>query len=71
MHAELRLNKILTQVQKLNKIEQAALLKKISFLVNGNEQQVKAIKLTEISGLGADLWHDVDIDKYVDEERQW
>ena len=71
MHAELRLNKILTQVQKLNKIEQAALLKKISSLINGNEQPVKTIKLTEISGLGADLWHDIDIDKYVDEERQW
>lgn len=71
MHAELRLNKILTQVQKLNKIEQVALLKKISSLINGDEKPVKTVKLTEISGLGADLWRNVDIGKYVDEERQW
>jgi len=71
MDAELKLNKILSQVQKLNKFEQAALLKKISSLINGSEHLPKLVKLTEISGLGSSLWHGVDIDKYVDEERQW
>jgi hypothetical protein len=71
MDAELKLNKILVQVQKLSKFEQAALLKKISSLINGNEQPSKEVRLIEISGLGSSLWHNVDIDKYVDEERQW
>ena len=70
MDAELKLNKILSQVQKLNKFEQAALLKKISSLINGSEHPPKPVKLAEISGLGSSLWHGVDIDKYVDEERQ-
>jgi len=67
----LKLNKILVQVQKLSKLEQTALLKKISSLINGNEQPSKQVRLIEISGLGSSLWRDVDIDKYVDEERQW
>jgi hypothetical protein len=71
MDAELKLNKILGQVQKLSKFEQAALLRKISSLINGNEQPPKPVRLIEISGLGSSLWHDVDINKYVDEERQW
>ena len=71
MDAELKLNKILLQVQKLNKFEQATLLKKISSLVNGNDQPPKSVKFIEISGLGSSLWHSTDIDKYVDEERQW
>jgi hypothetical protein len=71
MDAELKLNKILVQVQKLSKLEQTALLKKISSLINGNEQPSKQVRLIEISGLGSSLWRDVDIDKYVDEERQW
>jgi hypothetical protein len=71
MDAELKLNKILLQVQKLNKFEQVALLKKISSLLNGNKQSQKPVRLIEISGLGSSLWHNIDIDKYVDEERQW
>ena len=67
----MKLNKILGQVQKLNKFEQAALLKRMSSLINGNEQPSKPVRLIEISGLGSSLWHDVDINKYVDEERQW
>jgi len=49
MDAELKLNKILVQVQKLNKFEQAALLKKISSLLNVNEQPAKPVRLIEIS----------------------
>jgi hypothetical protein len=71
MDTELKLNKILLQVQKLNKFEQAALLKKISSLISGNKQSQKPVRLIEISGLGSSLWHNIDINKYVDEERQW
>ena len=71
MDAELKLNKILVQVQQLSKFEQASLLKKMSLLINGDQQQDKQVRLMDIAGLGYSLWHDVDIDKYVDEERQW
>jgi len=71
MHAATGLNKILSQVKKLNKLDQAALLKKITAMVQGEEQTDKTVKLSEISGLGASVWQDVNIDQYVDSERQW
>lgn len=67
----MKLNKILVQVQKLSKFEQATLLKKMSSLINGDKQPSKQVRLVDIGGLGSSLWRDVDIDKYVDEERQW
>jgi len=69
MDAEIKLNKILTQMQKLNKLKQGVCKKK-SPILNGAERP-ETVKLIEVSVLGADLWHGMDIDKYVDEERQW
>lgn len=71
MNAELSLMEILSQVQKLNKVEQTTLLKKISAMVKKNETTTPPIKLTQLAGLGASTWKNVDIDKYVDDERQW
>jgi hypothetical protein len=71
MHTAPGLNKILSQVKKLNKLDQTALLKKITAMVQGEGHAGKAVKLSEISGLGASVWRDVNIDQYVDSERQW
>jgi hypothetical protein len=71
MNAELKLNEILSQVKKLNKLDQATLLKKISVIVQNKDKAGKQVKLSEISGLGASLWHSVNIDRYIDDERQW
>lgn len=69
MNAELNLNEILTQVRKLKKAEQVTLLKKISSILKSKEKPSSPVKLSEISGVGSSLWRD--IDKYLDEERQW
>jgi hypothetical protein len=71
MNTELTLNKILSQVQKLDKAEQASLLKKIASMLKNEEKSSSPVKLIEISGLGSSIWQGVDIDKYIDEERQW
>jgi len=71
MNAELSLTEILSQVQKLNKVEQTTLLKKISAMVKKSETATPPIKLKQLAGLGASTWKNVDIDKYVDDERQW
>ena len=70
MNAELSLSEILTLVQKLNKVEQTTLLKKIALLIKNEEKQPKPVKLKQIAGLGSSLWN-INIDKYIDEERQW
>jgi hypothetical protein len=71
MNAELGLNEILSQVKKLNKLDQATLLKKVKEIVGGKEKINKPVKLSEISGVGASLWSNTNIDQYVDNERQW
>lgn len=71
MNAEVSLKKILSQVQKLNKVEQVTLLRKITSMLQDKDGTSGSVKLSEISGVGSFLWHDVDIDKYVYEERQW
>jgi hypothetical protein len=71
MNAELTLNEILSQVQKLNKVEQSTLLKRITSMIKKQEKAATPVKLKEISGLGSSVWKDVDIDKYVADERQW
>jgi len=71
MNAELSLKEILSQVKKLNKPEKVTLLKKITLMLTREEKAGKSTKLSEISGLGSSLWHNVNIDHYVDNERQW
>jgi len=71
MNAEISLKEILVQVKKLNKIEQTTLLKKISSMIKKEEKQPEPIKLKELAGLGSSIWHDVNIDHYIDEERKW
>ena len=69
MNAELNLNEIITQVRKLKKAQQVTLLKKITSILKSEEKPSAPVKLSEISGVGSSLWRD--IDKYIDEERQW
>jgi len=69
MNAELNLNEIITQVRKLKKAQQVTLLKKITSILKSKEKPSAPVKLSEISGVGSSLWRD--IDKYIDEERQW
>lgn len=65
------LNDIFLQVKKLNKIEQRTLLQKLSVLVYDPVDTSSTSKLSDISGLGSALWRDVNIDEYIDAERQW
>jgi len=65
------LNAILLQVDKLDKAEQAILLKRITKMITKNSSSLGSISLTQLSGLGSSIWRGLDIDKYIDDERQW
>jgi len=65
------LNEILSQVDKLDKADQAILLKRITKMIKTNRSPIKSFPLTQLCGLGSSLWQGLDIDKYIDEERQW
>ncbi len=70
MNAELNLKEILSQIKRLDRPDQATLLKKIAAMLRKDKSNQLA-KLSEIAGLGSSLWRDVNIDEYVDSERQW
>jgi hypothetical protein len=70
MDAELNLNQILSQVKKLNKLDQIALVKRLTSMLQEDKSNRPA-KISELSGLGSAIWHNVNIDEYVDGERQW
>ena len=73
MAASLNINDILSQVKQLDKEEQLTLLQRMAYLLRGAEaKKTTSIRLTALSGLGSEMWKSVDnIDKYIDEERQW
>jgi hypothetical protein len=71
MNSVLNTNEILSQIKRLNKVEQIALFEKVALLIRKTEKTSKPTKLSDISGVGSAVWHDTNIDEYVDAERQW
>ncbi len=62
---------LVSEFGKLSEIEKYALLKEL------NQQQEKAVSvlktrnLTELAGLGKELWAGVDTEQYIKDERNW
>ncbi|CAN5153823.1 hypothetical protein BH09BAC2_BH09BAC2_17450 [soil metagenome] len=71
MAASLQINDILTRVKKLDKEDQLNLIQKIALLLKKKETPENSVCLTALTGLGSEVWKDVDIDNYIDGERQW
>jgi hypothetical protein len=72
MSATLNINEILSKVKELNKEEQLSLLQQLTLIITKNKTKPSAkTRLSEISGIGSRIWENTDIDRYVEEERQW
>lgn len=71
MNADLNINEILLQVERLDKEDQLSLLEKLALMIRKSERKQKQTKLSSLSGIGSSLWNNLDIDEYVDQERQW
>ncbi|QEC75869.1 hypothetical protein [Mucilaginibacter ginsenosidivorax] len=71
MNADLNINEILLQVERLDKEDQLSLLEKLALMIRKSERKQKQTKLSSLSGIGSSLWSNLDIDEYVDQERQW
>lgn len=73
MATSLNINDILSQVKRLDKEDQLTLLQRLASLLKRTEATKNtSLRLTSLSGLGSGIWKSVDdIDKYIDEERQW
>ncbi|MBL7727623.1 MAG: hypothetical protein JNM68_08060 [Dinghuibacter sp.] len=71
MPTSLNIKDILTQVKGLDKEDQFTLLERLVVLVRKHDDSSNKLSLLSLSGLGADMWRDTNIDHYIDQERQW
>ncbi len=40
-------------------------------LIQNKLETTKETKLSEIKGIGADLWKNIDVEKFIETEREW
>ncbi len=71
MATQLNINDIISQVKKLDNQDRQSLLQQLVLLQKKSDTKSKSLRLASLSGLHNEIWKDTDIDKYIDEERQW
>lgn len=71
MNNDSRITNILIQIERLDQSSKQILFEKLGLLISYPQNKKTNIKLSSISGLGASIWNNVDIDNYIDGERQW
>ncbi len=69
MNQSIEVENILKRVKKLNYKARLNLTEKIVRQLRKSKKGKH--RLTELSGLGAEIWKDVDINEYLKKERQW
>jgi len=61
--------KIVTQVQQLELSEQFRLLKTLSNFIQHEVAAKPSRSILELKGLGKECWRKIDIEQYIDQER--
>lgn len=62
---------IMNEIKKLSSEERVQLLKEIEESILKVEQKKKHRSLTELAGLGKEIWQGVDVEQYIRNERTW
>ena len=60
---------ILHQIQQLNTSEQLRLLEELASLVRCQIEKSNQHSILELKGLGKEIWKNIDVQKYIEEER--
>jgi hypothetical protein len=72
MNNSIEIDQILSQIKKLDLETRVNLMERISKLLKKDIQKVKSSnRLIELNGLGSEIWADINIEDYVQQERQW
>jgi len=61
---------------QLDKQTRDSLISRISRLLKGNDRNKEnnknaMIRISDLEGLGSEIWKDIDIGQYIRNERQW
>jgi hypothetical protein len=60
---------VLDQARKLSLVDQARLVETLSKLVQARIQAWPKHSILELEGMGKELWRGIDVEKYIEEER--
>jgi hypothetical protein len=71
MEREKEIEEILTRIKRLDHAGRLVVLKEIAAINEQEEPKKERRSLLALRGLGAEIWKDIDVDKYIEEERQW
>ena len=69
MESVLKVNQIIDEIRQLSLTGKLLVLEKLVTLIK--KQNHEKTGITEISGLGSEIWKKINIDDYVTEERKW
>jgi hypothetical protein len=61
---------VLAQVRRLDTAAQRRLLRELTALVERSESGQGQRSILELSGLGKEIWQDIDVDEYIRQERE-
>lgn len=62
---------ILAEIKQLDFPEKIFILEKIISLIKKDNIQKGRSKLSDLNHLGSEIWKNVDIDQYINKEREW
>ena len=62
-------DEILNQVRRLELIDQVRLLEELATIVHYRVKALPKHSILELEGLGKEIWEGIDIEKYIEEER--
>jgi len=65
------IHRIIQQIESLDESSRLQILEKLVILIRKSEGRSESSKITYLQGLGAEIWKNVDIDKYIENERAW
>ncbi len=71
MSKAINFNELLSQVEQMDSSAKLSLLEHIKSLLKKEPKKKNKISITQLNGLGKEIWKGVDIEKYVENERQW
>lgn len=71
MEREKEIAEIITRIKRLEPADRLVILKEIAAINEQEEPKKEERHALNLKGLGAEIWKDIDIDKYIEEERQW
>jgi hypothetical protein len=71
MEREKEIEEIVARIKRLDSAGRLVVLKEITAISEQEEPKKEERHALNLKGLGAEIWKDIDIDKYIEEERQW